>query len=296
MRAARLVLLAVAVLGATLISSASASQSGLPSVPRGLHGFELRPNEAPKRTFARTPAFAWSPVRGAACYEFELATSSSFAGNSVIWSNVASGATAGRHCRPVKVSFTKAPEPGTPVSEAVPEKKVTYTIAPIRIPAVSVNLTLPWINGKLGYALYAHVRSVTTQGASPWSSPFGFDMRWESTPIPMTARPGLVRWSTIDGATGYEPAVSYGPWTSVHATTNPTWSSGKIRLDAAISDEVSTGVAPPHELMPAVTWTGDQSLDGHSLRLFRVYAFTGHDCVNVVLRARSSGAPPSLRA
>src|SRR6185312_15872039 len=126
------------------------------------HGFELRPNESPERTFSRTPAFAWSPVRGAACYEFELATSGSFAGSSVIWSNVANGAQAGKHCSPVKVSFTRAPEPSTPVTEAVPVKTVTHTVAPIRIPAVSIDLTLPWITGRGGYALYARVRSVTT--------------------------------------------------------------------------------------------------------------------------------------
>jgi hypothetical protein len=350
MRAARLVLLAVVVLATTVIASASASQAAVPGVPRGLHGFELRPNEPPKRAFTRTPAFAWSPVRGAACYEFELATSSSFTGSSVIWSNVTSGATSGKHCRPVKVSFTTAPEPSTPVTEAVPAKTVSFTIAPIRIPAVSINLTLPWITGRAGYALYARVRSVTTQGASGWSSPFGFDMRWEGTPIPQTARPGLVRWTTIDGATGYEvwyggrgpngyvnkivqthtnvadqrdlytfhleegwwrtvqwrvravrrvvgalpnglPAVSYGPWTSVFATTNPTWTSGKIRLGAAMSDAVSTGPAPPHELMPAVTWSGDEALDGNSFRLFRVYAFTDRDCVNTVFKGSVVGSP-----
>jgi hypothetical protein len=350
MRAARFVMLAVVVLGAILVTSASAGQSGVPATPRGLHGFELRPNESPKRTFSRTPAFAWSPVRGAACYEFELATSSSFGGSSVIWSNVSTDAKAGKHCRPVKVSFTPAPEPNAPGAEAVPPKTVSFTIAPIRIPAVSVNLTLPWITGKAGYSLYAHVRSVTTQGASTWSAPFGFDMRWESTPIPMVARPGLARWTPIDGATGYEvwyggrgpsgyinkivqthtnvaderdlytfhleegwwqtvqwrvravrqvvgalpnglPAVSYGPWTSVHSTSNPTWSSGKIRLGAAVSDEVSTGASPPHELMPAVTWTGDQALDGHPFRLFRAYAFTDKDCVNVVFKGSVVGSP-----
>ena len=130
MRAARLVMLAVVVLGAILVTSASASQTAVPATPRGLHGFELRPNESPKRTFSRTPAFAWSPVRGAACYEFELATSSSFGGSSVIWSNVSTDAKAGKHCRPVKVSFTTAPEPNAPGAEAVPPKTVSFSIAP----------------------------------------------------------------------------------------------------------------------------------------------------------------------
>ena len=69
MRAARFALVAVAFLGAILVTSAAA---GPPGAPKGLRGFELRPNETPTHTFSRTPAFAWSPVRGAACYEFEL--------------------------------------------------------------------------------------------------------------------------------------------------------------------------------------------------------------------------------
>ena len=347
MRAARLSLCAIALIGAVLATSAAAAP---PGAPKGLRGFLLRPNEAPTRTFSRTPAFAWSPVRGASCYEFELATSSSFGGSSIVWSNVSTDAKSGRHCRPVVVTFPKAKEPGTGGSTTGGDEIVKQTIAPIRVPAVSVNLTLPWFTGKLGYALYAHVRSVTTQGASAWSKPFGFDMRWEDTPVPQQARPGLVRWAPIDGATGYEvwyggrgpsgyinkivqthtnvadqrdlytfhldegwwrtvqwrvramrqvvgalpnglPAVSYGPWTEVYATTNPTWAAGKIRLGASLSDEVSTGVAPPHQLMPAVTWTGDQALDGYTARLFRVYAFTDKDCVNVVFKGSVVGSP-----
>jgi hypothetical protein len=349
MRAARLALCAVALLGAILATSASARETALPATPKSLRAFLLRPNEAPTRTFSRTPAFAWNPVRGASCYEFELATSSSFNGSSIVWSNVSTDAKAGKHCRPVKVSFPKATEPGQ-TTEGTSDSLVHFTIAPIKIPAVSVNLTLPWFSGRGPYALYAHVRSVTTQGASQWSSPFGFNMRWEDTPIPMVARPGLVRWTPIDGATGYEvwyggrgpggyinkivdthtnvadqrdlytfhledgwwrtvqwrvraartvvgalpnglPAVSYGPWTSLHSTTNPAWDSGKIKLGPAISDEVSSGSAPPHELMPALTFTGDESLDGREFRLFRTYVFTDHDCVNVVFKGSVVGSP-----
>ncbi|HEX4745910.1 MAG TPA: hypothetical protein VFU99_03410 [Gaiellaceae bacterium] len=347
MRAARYCLCALALLSVLIATSAAAAP---PGTPTGLRGFDLRPNEPPTRTFSRTPAFAWNPVRGAACYEFELATSQTFSGSSIVWSNVSTDAKSGKHCRPVKVSFPKVKEPGTGGSTTSGPELVRETIAPIRIPAVSVNLTLPWFTGKLGYALYAHVRSVTTQGASAWSRPYGFDMRWEDTPVPQPARPGLVRWTPIDGATGYEvwfggqgpkgyinkivqthtnvadqrdlytfhlddgwwrtvqwrvramrsvvgalpnglPAVSYGPWTAVYATTNPAWSSGRIRLGAAVSDRVSTGMEPPHELMPAVTWTGDQALDGYEARLFRVYAFTDKDCVNVVFKGSVVGSP-----
>ena len=86
MRAARFAILAIAVFGVVLATSAAAAP---PGAPGRLRGFELRTNEVPTHTFSRTPAFAWSPVRGASCYEFELATSRSFDGSSVFWSNVA---------------------------------------------------------------------------------------------------------------------------------------------------------------------------------------------------------------
>jgi hypothetical protein len=350
MRAARLALFAVALLGAVLATSAAGAP---PGAPKGLRGFELRPNEASTHSFSRTPAFAWSPVRGASCYEFELATSRSFTGNSVIWSNVSSDTRAGRHCRPVKVTFTKARDPsakGAGGDGASGEETVTMAIAPIRIPAVSINLTLPWFLGKGPNALYARVRAVAPNGPSAWSSLFGFSMRWENVPVPLATRPGLARWTPVEGATGYEvwfggrgpggyvnkivqthtnvadqrdvytfhleegwwrtvqwrvrairsvvgalpnglPAVSYGPWTGLYNATNPSWVSGRIRLGAALSDAVSTSLAPPHQLMPALTFTGDQSLDGREFRLFRAYVFSDRECVNVVFKGSVVGSP-----
>jgi hypothetical protein len=354
MRAARHALLCLAVLGTALVTSASAAP---PGAPTGLRGFELRPNDTPSRTFTRTPAFAWNPVRRASCYEFELATSRSFNGSSVIWSNVSTDAKSGKHCTPVRVSFPRAATPdddsgstGSQDGASASQEMVRETIAPIKVPAASINLTLPWFTGKNPFALYAHVRSVTTQGASGWSHPYSFDMRWENTPTPQSGRPGLVRWTPVEGATMYQvwlggrgpthfpnriigthtnvvdlrdpytfhlddnwwrtvewrvrairqvvgaipnglPAVSYGPWSPIYATTNPGWSSGKIRLGAAVSDRISSGPAPAHYLMPALTWTGDQSLEGDSYRLFRVYIATDRDCVNIVFRGAIVGGP-----
>jgi hypothetical protein len=354
MRAARIGLLVLVLLGTAFATTAAASP---PGAPTGLRGFELRPNDTPSRTFTRTPAFAWNPVRGASCYEFELATSRSFNGSSVIWSNVSTDALSGKHCTPVKVSFRRAAEPsdtsdksGGDGTAAASPTDVKMTIAPIKVPAASINLTLPWFTGKSKFALYAHVRSVTTQGASSWSKPYSFDMRWENAPVPQGGRPGLVRWTPVDGATMYQvwlggrgpthlpnrivsthtnvvdlrdlytfhlddswwrtvewrvrairqvvgaipnglPAVSYGPWSPIYATTNPGWSPGKIRLGAAVSDRISSGAAPAHYLMPALTWTGDQSLEGGSYRLFRVYIATDRDCVNVVFRGAVVGGP-----
>ena len=88
------------------------------------------------------------------------------------------------------------------------------------------------------------------------------------------------------------PAVSYGPWSALYATTNPSWSSGKLKVAFAVSDQVSApSGGAPHRLMPALTWTGDQSLAGDSYRLFRIYAFTDRDCVNVVFRGSVVGSP-----
>jgi hypothetical protein len=339
MRAARLALLSVVLLGTLLTASASAMESGAPGAPKGLRGFALRPNESVTHTFSRTPAFAWSPVRGAACYEFELATSRTFDGSSVFWSNVSYGAASGRFCRAVSFSAPAA----TSDAEGT-EKAVSTVISPIRIPATSINLVLPWFTGK-PYALYAHVRAVTTHGATAWSRPFGFNMRWEDTPVPMTAKPGLVRWGAVEGATAYDvwypdirkvvrthtnvadqrefysfhlednwwqlvrwrvrpvrqvvgalpnglPAVSYGPWSPTYATTNPAWSTGKLQVRYAVSDAISTeSRASSHQLMPAFTFTGDTGTDGREYRLFRAYAFTDRDCVNVVFRGSVVGGP-----
>jgi hypothetical protein len=109
MPAARLVLVTVALL-ATLVAAAPAQNPASPATPKGLRGFLLRPNEPVTHTFSRTPAFAWAPVNGAACYEFELATSRSFQESATVWSNVSTDAHSGKHCKPVKVTFRKAAE------------------------------------------------------------------------------------------------------------------------------------------------------------------------------------------
>jgi hypothetical protein len=347
MRAARFLLLSLVLL-TTVAASASAMESGPPAAPKGLHGFLLRPNEPVTHTFSRTPAFAWAPVRGAACYEFELATSRRFDGSSVIWTNVSTDAHSGNHCRPVKVTFPKASEPGAEGEgeEGSAGTTVQTTIPPIKIPAVSLNLVLPWFTGQ-PYALYARVRAVTPGEATAWGKPYGFNMRWEDTPVPMPAKPGLVRWTPVDGATAYDvwysdefinkqlrthtnvadqrefysfhlddswwrtvrwrvrpvrvvvgsipnglPAVSYGPWSQEYATTNPGWSSGRLKLGHAVSDRISSPTtAGAHQLMPALTFTGDAGFNGREYRLFRFYAFTDRDCVNVVFRSSVVGGP-----
>jgi len=154
------------------------------SAPENLHAFLLRPDEAAQKYYPRTPSFAWSPVDArGGTYEFELATSRAFNEASVLF------------------NYTK-----------------------LNIPAVSIAHQLPWMTG-VPYALWAHVRWVSANGKqiTPWSAPFGFNMRWSDSDYPqqVTAPEGLIRWKPIEGATRYEvvyPDIS--PPLSFQTTTN----------------------------------------------------------------------------
>src|SRR5438034_2677958 len=58
-----------------------------PATPTGLKPFLVRVDEGAAHTFSRTPSFAWTPVRNAALYEFELATSDTFDEGSIVFSS-----------------------------------------------------------------------------------------------------------------------------------------------------------------------------------------------------------------
>jgi hypothetical protein len=154
------------------------------SAPAGLHAFLLSPGEAALRYYPRTPSFAWSPAgNGGGSYEFELATSRAFSDSSLLFS---------------------------------------YTN--LKMPALSIAHQLPWMTG-VPYALWAHVRWVSADGkqVTPWSTPFGFNIRWSDGDFPqqLPAPEGMMRWKPIEGATRYEvlfPDIS--PPYSFETTTN----------------------------------------------------------------------------
>ena len=212
MRHLRFVTLALALLAAAgaTFAGATAPRS---QTPKNLRGFLLRPDEAGTHVFARTPAFAWSPVRGARCYEFELATSKQFSQSSLIWSNVQY--TVGRHsvCASVSASAPTAPAATTTTTTttsapaaAAPtttDPAVQSVIPPLRVPAVSIDVALPWFTGT-PYALFAHVRAITATGATRWSTAFGFNMRWPEIAQPQKTEAGLIRWTPVAGATSYQ--------------------------------------------------------------------------------------------
>jgi len=154
------------VVAAALVVAPGVGARGL-GAPVGLHAFLLQPDEAPQRYYPRTPSFAWTPVSArGGTYDFELATSQTFNDSSVLF------------------NYTK-----------------------LRIPALSIPHQLPWMTGQPD-ALWAHVRWVSRDGkrVTPWSRPFGFNMRWTDSDYPqqLPAPEGLVRWKPIEGATRYE--------------------------------------------------------------------------------------------
>ncbi|MEO5634589.1 hypothetical protein [Gaiella sp.] len=362
----RLVLICcAAVAAATLVSGAALATSTMRSAPpKDLRGFLLRPSEPLSHAFSRTPSFAWKPVRGALCYEFELGTSKSFAESTIVWSNVRTGVKPGTGCAAVPVNM---PAPttgsggasgstsggsgsttgtgGTPApTTATTDPALATSIRILRVPAVSVDMALPWFTGQ-PYALYTHVRAITRSGPTGWSKPYAFNMRWPGVATPLSSQPGFVRWTPVSGATSYQvwfpqiskviathtnvaderefytwhsdkawwatarwrvravrqvfgeipnglPAVSYGPWSPVYTASNPDLTAGKLTLQVAVSDRSSTPAKPASlELMPALTWTGNQGLDGKPYRLFRTYASTDIDCVNLVYRGAVTGSP-----
>src|SRR5918997_1219674 len=222
--------------------------AGRPAAPTGLRAFLLRAEERVTHDFSRTPSFAWRPVAGAIRYEFELATSRQFAGNAIIWTNV------GKELDEPAAPTTGAPSTGTPTSG-------TVTASPtqnLRAPTIAVDLALPWITGS-PYALWAHVRAVTRFGASPWSKPFGFNVRWSGIPRDLDSPyRGLVRWSPVEGATSYEVWL-VGAKKTFFTTTNvadarelftfhrdaPQWTSTisfRVRAKRTVYGEVASGL------------------------------------------------------
>jgi hypothetical protein len=295
--------LAAVILGVLAFAPAA---NAAPAAPTGLKPFLLRADEAPARSFSRTPSFAWKPVRGAIRYEFELATKSKFTDGSLIWTSTS-----------------------------------------VKMPTVAIPIRLPWMTGS-PYALWGHVRAVTRKGVSRWSEPYGFNMRWASIPLADASPPGLVRWTPVEGATGYHvwflgpnkriatktnvadereywtfhqdsamtgavrwrvravrakigvtvngmPAVSYGPWSQIYVELNPPMSVGTMSLSGMVSD-VYSSQATPFKLMPGLAFSGnlalrDEFAPGTQRELYRVYVSTDSDCVNIVYRGSIVGSP-----
>jgi hypothetical protein len=299
----RFIRIALLLAVAALAASAHASSAGL-AVPSGLHGFVLRADEVTSTSFHRTPSFAWNPVAGATRYQFQLATTSTFRDNGILYDNA-------------------------------------RLLTPVEAPP----LTLPWITGS-PHALYARIRAFSAAGVTPWSVPFGFDVVPPAPPTPLPSYPGLLRWTPIEGAQGYQvwlidtgkmeyvrtnvlderefytfhqapswigtvrwriravrgdtaaringmPVSQVGAWSPIYSSSNSAPSGGPITLIGTLSDVFSNGspTAPAQRLMPSFLWSGNQSLVGTQAELFRVYVYTDRQCLNLVYSSALVGSP-----
>ncbi len=78
-----------------------------------------------------------------------------------------------------------------------------YNDKRLTTPVSAPPLTLPWITGS-PHALYARVRAILAATTTQWSDPYGFDVTPPSPPTPLPSYPGLLRWTPIEGAAGYQ--------------------------------------------------------------------------------------------
>jgi hypothetical protein len=308
---------AVIAVAAIAVSSGSAARGSALRTPTSLQAFMKRLGEERKLAaggipeFSRTPSFAWAPVRGAAHYDFELATSARFRGdNDLVWS-------------------AKSATPAVAIPLALPW--ITGSPASLywRVRAVNGNSTSAW--------------SQASPFTMRWPS---VPREWKPKPGSAADKPGYVRWHPVDGATAYQvwfvnarkifttitnvadereyyafhqdqfwtgevqwrvravrslygtpknklPAVSYGPWSPTYTwrnLTNPLSLASESYPVAAVSDVTSASrSARAHGLMPAFLFAGDGSNNGYGLH--RVYVFSDRDCVNVVFKGAIVGGP-----
>jgi hypothetical protein len=171
LRRLRLLTFAGVLASAAALPFAASAAGGKPSLdrPTGLQTFELRLDDSRATTGIGTPTFSRTP---------------SFA-----WTPVR-GAT--RYELELATSnYFDA------------DNSVVWSSNSLTTPAASVPISLPWITGDPA-SLFWRVRASGPLGVSQWSNPSAFVMRWTQMPHPLPAGPGYVRWSTVDGATGYQ--------------------------------------------------------------------------------------------
>src|SRR4051794_18002117 len=107
-------------------------------------------------------------------------------------------------------SFAWNPVPGATryefqlsTSSTFRDNGILYRNNQLLTPVEAPPLTLPWITGS-PHALYARVRAILASTTTSWSAPYGFDVTPPPPPTPLPSYPGLLRWTPIEGADGYE--------------------------------------------------------------------------------------------
>jgi hypothetical protein len=292
-----------------LLALVPAARAGFapPAHPQGLRPFLLRVSEPGAHVFARTPSFAWKPVRNAASYEFELATSPAFNDGSMIWASDKLRTPA--VSIPVSLPWmtgnpyalwahVRAISPAGAASDWSEAFgfNTSWRTRPAKLPGAELPGLLQWtlVDGANAYDVWfvdagKVIRTRTNAAdereyyafhqASPW--------------------PDVVRWrvravrKTYGTLANRLPTVSYGPWSALQVSYNQAVSDGPLQPGTALSDVTSVGAddPAPHRLTPGFSFTGNRSLSGKRVELFRVYVFSDSECVNVVFKGAVVGGP-----
>ena len=300
-RPAAVVLLALLVVSGA--GAATRAQSTSFPAPKNLHGFLLRANEPTQDTFTRTPSFAWLPVAGANRYEFQLATSRTFASGALL-------ARKTTRAPAVALAISLPWITGTPYSlyarvrGLAPNGSTTpwsvlfgfnkrWTTLPAQLAATPGLIRWTPVDGATAYQVWylepdKVFRTQTTVADEREYYTFHHDPTWTAS----------VHWRIRALRTLYGnvrnglPAVSYGPWSPVYTSTNTPFATGPLSTVETISDATSTAAVPAaHHVMPAFTFSGDTAFNGTPSELYRVYVATDRDCVNIVFRGAIVGSP-----
>jgi hypothetical protein len=286
-----------------LASGASASPMQV-SAPTGLHAFLFRADDPSATSFPRTPAFAWNPVPGALRYQFQLANSAPFRENAIVYSaKLKSPVAAPTTTLPWITSMMHARVRAILADDVTPwSAQFNFDMTPPDAPQALKGFPgmLRWtpVEGADAYEVWLiDVPQMVTVFTNV------LDEREFYTLHRTLSWMGSVRWRIRalrydrDGdqrQNGLPAAPSYTQWSNVYSSTNPLYTRAgePIRLTGTVSDVYSGDEGTPaHKLMPGFLFSGDQTLDGRSAELFRVYVSTDQGCLNTVFTSPIIGSP-----
>jgi hypothetical protein len=309
---ARRTVLALLALALVIPASAPARRAARLSTPSGLKAFSLNYNEPASHNFSRTPAFSWKPVPRAGNYEFQLATSSSFRDNSIVWSSATLAMPfvsiplalpwATGHPYSLFARVRARTQLGTTPWSADFGFNVRWSQIPAKLPAPNGLLRWTPVDGAAEYQVFE--TNVLNDSSPPiWKKTYFVatnvaDMRdwytfhqglnWVGTAY-WRVRAVRVTYGTSQNG---ETSTSYGPWSPLFQTNATPPTASRISLNESISDVASTIAKPAaHMLMPGFDWSGSLALYGTSFELYRTYVFSDGDCVDPVFVGSVVGSP-----
>jgi hypothetical protein len=285
-----------------VLASGASANSAQVRAPTGLHAFLLRADEPGAATFPRTPAFAWNPVPGAVRYQFQLANSGLFRENAIVYSaKLKSPVAAPTTTLPWITSMMHARVRAILSDEVTPwSVPFNFDMTPPDAPQALASYPglLHWtpVEGADAYEVWLiDVPQMVIVFTNV------LDEREFYTLHRTSSWMGSVRWRIRalrydrDGdqrQNGLPAAPSYTQWSNVYSSTNPSYTGGPIKLTGTLSDVYSGDEGTPaHKLMPGFLFSGDQTLDGRSAELFRVYVSTDRGCLNTVFSSPIVGSP-----